>query len=189
LRLAGLPRGGASQSRSSSLLSESSSSGQPSREQQQTNASNVPTAEIHPFFKDSYGRYIVLYSYHAQDENDLSVERGQCVTVLNKDDPEWFWVVRADAQEGFVPAGFVYPLDAIQQNNRHQPVTGGGVQGGAVNNRCRLSQYPAPPTAPRQRLQAVPESRDLAVSLLATTACLLCLVPTPLKRVTLVQSS
>jgi len=84
LRLAGLPRGGASQSRSSSLLSESSSSGQPSREQQQTNASNVPTAEIHPFFKDSYGRYIVLYSYHAQDENDLSVERGQCVTVLNK---------------------------------------------------------------------------------------------------------
>ena len=29
-------------------------------------------------------RFIVLYSYHAQDENDLSVERGQCVTVLNK---------------------------------------------------------------------------------------------------------
>jgi hypothetical protein len=26
----------------------------------------------------------VLYSYHAQDENDLTVERGQCVTVLNK---------------------------------------------------------------------------------------------------------
>jgi len=90
--------GGPSQSRSSSLLSESSS--QP---------------EIHPFFKDSYGRFIVLYSYHAQDENDLSVDRGQCVTVLNKDDPEWFWVLRADGQEGFVPAGFVYPLDAIQR--------------------------------------------------------------------------
>ena len=35
-------------------------------------------------FQDPYGRYIVLYSYSAQDENDLSVERGQCVTVLNK---------------------------------------------------------------------------------------------------------
>ena len=35
-------------------------------------------------FKDAYGGYIVLYSYSAQDENDLSVERGQCVTVLNK---------------------------------------------------------------------------------------------------------
>ena len=58
-------RGG--QSRSSSLLSESES--QP---------------EIHPFFKDSYGKFIVLYSYHGQDENDLSVERGQLVTVLNK---------------------------------------------------------------------------------------------------------
>ena len=43
-----------------------------------------PQAEVHPFFKDSYGRFIVLYSYHAQDENDLSVERGQCVTLLNK---------------------------------------------------------------------------------------------------------
>lgn len=149
LRLAGLPRGGASQSRSSSLLSESSSSGQPSREQQQTNASNVPTAEIHPFFKDSYGRYIVLYSYHAQDENDLSVERGQCVTVLNKDDPEWFWVVRADAQEGFVPAGFVYPLDAIQQNNRHQPVTGGGgVQGGSGQQSLPTIPISSPASGP-----------------------------------------
>ena len=62
-----VPGGG--QSRSSSLLSESSS--QP---------------EIHPFFKDSFGKFIVLYSYLAQDENDLSVERGQLVTLLNKVD-------------------------------------------------------------------------------------------------------
>ena len=38
-------------------------------------------------FQDPSGRYVVLYSYTAQDENDLSVERGQCVTVLNSDDP------------------------------------------------------------------------------------------------------
>merc|ERR1712168_1501802 len=117
--------GGPSQSRSSSLLSESSS--QP---------------EIHPFFKDSYGRFIVLYSYHAQDENDLSVERGQCVTVLNKDDPEWFWVVRADAQEGFVPAGFVYPLDAIQQNNRHQAAVSGGGPGQGGSGQQSLPSLP-----------------------------------------------
>jgi len=90
--------GGGGQSRSSSLLSESSS--QP---------------EVHPFFKDSFGKFIVLYSYYAQDENDLSVERGQLVTLLNKDDPEWLWVVRGDGHEGFVPAGFIYPLDAIQK--------------------------------------------------------------------------
>merc|ERR1719370_2438547 len=128
--------GGPSQSRSSSLLSESSS--QP---------------EIHPFFKDSHGRFIVLYSYHAQDENDLSVDRGQCVTVLNKDEPEWFWVLRADGQEGFVPAGFVYPLDAIQQNNRHQPVTGGGgVQGGSGQQ----SLPPIPISSPAPGPSAAP---------------------------------
>jgi len=102
-----LARSGAhNQSRSSSLLSESSS--QP---------------DVHPFFKDAHGRFIVLYTYQAQDENDLSVERGQCVTVLNKDDPEWYWVLRSDGQEGFVPSGFVYPLDAIQ---RQQNMNAGG---------------------------------------------------------------
>jgi len=85
-------------SRSNSLMSETSS--QP---------------DIHPFFKDPSGRFVVLYSYNAQDENDLSVERGQCVTVLNSDDPDWYWVSKFDGQEGFVPSGFIYPLDAIQR--------------------------------------------------------------------------
>ena len=69
-------------------------------------------------FQDPSGRYVVLYSYSAQDENDLSVERGQCVTVLNTDDPDWFWVRRYDQQEGFVPSGFIYPLDAIQRQRK-----------------------------------------------------------------------
>jgi len=94
-----------SQSRSSILLSESS----------QSVSGNTTTSEVQPFFKDSFGKFIVLYSFHAQDENDLTVDRGQIVTVLNKDDPEWFWVLCHDGQEGFVPAGFVYPLDAIQR--------------------------------------------------------------------------
>ena len=64
---------------------------------------------------------MVLYSYNAQDENDLSVERGQCVTVLNSDAPDWYWVSKFDGQEGFVPSGFIYPLDAIQRQ-REFPV-------------------------------------------------------------------
>lgn len=93
--------------------------------------------DIHPFFKvrhiqsklkeididsislqDPSGRYVVLYSYSAQDENDLSVERGQCVTVLNSEDPDWFWVSKFDGSEGFVPSGFIYPLDAIQRQRK-----------------------------------------------------------------------
>ena len=69
-------------------------------------------------FQDPSGRFVVLYSYNAQDENDLSVERGQCVTVLNSDDPDWFWVSKFDGQEGFVPSGFIYPLDAIQRQRK-----------------------------------------------------------------------
>ena len=76
---------------------------------------------FHNFFKDPSGRFVVLYSYNAQDENDLSVERGQCVTVLNSDDPDWYWVSKFDGQEGFVPSGFIYPLDAIQRQ-REFPV-------------------------------------------------------------------
>lgn len=62
-------------------------------------------------FKDpSPTRYIALYKFTARDENDVNVERGEILTVLNKDDPEWFYVVRSDGQEGFVPSAFVYPL-------------------------------------------------------------------------------
>lgn len=38
-------------------------------------------------------------------------------TVLNREDPEWFWIVRSDGQEGFIPSGFVYPADNILQNS------------------------------------------------------------------------
>lgn len=56
----------------------------------------------------------MLYTFIARDENDVSVERGEFVTVLNREDPDWYWIVRSDGQEGFVPSGFVYPADVIQ---------------------------------------------------------------------------
>lgn len=76
--------------------------------------------DVHPFFKDPSGRYIVLYTFVARDENDVSVERGELVTVLNREDPDWFWVLRSDGQEGFVPSAFVYPADAEpSQDNKN----------------------------------------------------------------------
>lgn len=87
------------------------------------------------FAKDPSGRYIVLYTFIARDENDVSVERGEFVTgviiskpslkilislenlltVLNKEDPDWYWIVRSDGQEGFIPSAFVYPAENILQ--------------------------------------------------------------------------
>lgn len=75
----------------------------------------IPTTyTLFYFVKDPAGRYIVLYTFIARDENDVSVERGEFVTVLNREDPDWYWVLRSDGQEGFVPSGFVYPADVIQ---------------------------------------------------------------------------
>lgn len=73
-----------------------------------------------PFQKDPSGRFIVLYTFIARDENDVSVERGEFVTVLNREDPDWFWVVRSDGQEGFIPSGFVYPAETILQNQMNK---------------------------------------------------------------------
>lgn len=67
------------------------------------------------FSKDDKGRYIVLYTFIARDENDVSVERGEFVTVLNKEDVDWYWVVRTDGNEGFVPSAFVYLAENILQ--------------------------------------------------------------------------
>ncbi|RWS24941.1 cytoplasmic protein NCK2-like protein [Leptotrombidium deliense] len=82
--------------------------------------SSRSTKDVHPFFKDPSGRYVVLYTFIARDENDVSVERGEYVTVLNKDDPDWYWIVRTDGQEGFVPSAFVCPIDMAQGQNGQQ---------------------------------------------------------------------
>ncbi|XP_050692259.1 SH3 domain-containing protein Dlish-like isoform X4 [Eriocheir sinensis] len=104
-------------------------SGPPNRTSDSSIQSGSATPDIHPFFKDPAGRYIVLYTFIARDENDVSVERGEFVTVLNRDDPDWYWVLRSDGQEGFVPSGFVYPADVIQD---HLEGGGGGGGGGGV---------------------------------------------------------
>ncbi|XP_039955262.1 SH3 domain-containing protein Dlish [Bactrocera tryoni] len=96
--------------------------------------------ECTPFHKEPSGRYIVLYTFIARDENDLSVERGEFVTVLNREDPDWFWIVRSDGQEGFIPSAFVFPAESVLQTQQKMLNVCGTVQdtaaliGGANNN-------------------------------------------------------
>lgn len=86
---------------------------------------HVVMPECTPFIKEPSGRCIVLYTFIARDENDLSVERGEFVTVLNREDPDWFWIMRSDGQEGFVPAKFIYPADSVRvlQQQKTAPAT------------------------------------------------------------------
>lgn len=82
-------------------------------------------SEITLFRKDPIANYIVLYTFIARDENDVSVERGEFVTVLNKEDPDWYWIIRSDGQEGFIPSGFVLPVHQIFQKGDALPETRG----------------------------------------------------------------
>lgn len=47
------------------------------------------------------------------------------ISVLNREDPEWFWIVRSDGQEGFIPSGFVYAADNVLHEN--SKLSGNGV--------------------------------------------------------------
>lgn len=47
---------------------------------QSSQASLSSEPDYLPFAKDPSGRYIVLYTFIARDENDVSVERGEFVT-------------------------------------------------------------------------------------------------------------
>uniref|UniRef100_A0A6G1S5H6 SH3 and cysteine-rich domain-containing protein n=1 Tax=Aceria tosichella TaxID=561515 RepID=A0A6G1S5H6_9ACAR len=66
-----------------------------------------------PISYNGYGCYVVMHNFVAREENDLEVKPGDYVTVLNKDDKEWFWVQRDDRRQGFVPARFICALEQV----------------------------------------------------------------------------
>lgn len=66
-----------------------------------------------PFIKHNIGSFIVLFPFYACNEDDVDVEKGEMVTVLNKDDPNWSWIIKKDSSEGFVPALFMCPIEIL----------------------------------------------------------------------------
>ena len=62
---------------------------------------------ISVFTKANKGNFLVLYDFEKQDEGDLTVRKGEFVTVLNTDDPDWFWVLNRWNEEGFVPSTYL----------------------------------------------------------------------------------
>ena len=69
---------------------------------------NKKTASMIYFPKRSYGPHLtVLFDYQAQQENDVSVVRGEFVMLLNDQDLDWLWILTEDGEEGFVPRVFL----------------------------------------------------------------------------------
>lgn len=65
--------------------------------------------EVHAFVTQPKSMLRVMYDFRAREENDVSVRRGEMVTVLNKDDDDWWWVENSKLQQGFVPKKYVWP--------------------------------------------------------------------------------
>ena len=59
------------------------------------------------FRRDGEEPAVALFDFRAADENDVSVRRGETVCVLNKEDPDWWWVERENGDEGFVPTSYI----------------------------------------------------------------------------------
>lgn len=76
------------------------------------------TTEYKRFDLKFEGVYVVINAFQATDENDLSVKLGEFVTVLNKDDPDWYWVRRECREcvslQGFVPANFLCDYEQMK---------------------------------------------------------------------------
>ena len=70
------------------------------------------------------------------------------MTVLNKDDGDWYWIVRSDGHEGFVPASFLCSTEAAYgkatatMNGTAGPLLSviGAANGMTINNNNNSSQ-------------------------------------------------
>ena len=77
------------------------------RAHRQHNWNNSET-KITKFRKTVWGVFVVTQDFDPFDENEISVRRGEHVSVWNQDDRDWFWVVKhasSGQEEGFVPSG------------------------------------------------------------------------------------
>ncbi|XP_029647933.1 SH3 domain-containing protein Dlish-like [Octopus sinensis] len=72
--------------------------------------SYISYQEASIFHKRDCGKFLVVYNFDAVNDNDITVESGDIITVLNVDDPNWFWIIKNCKQEGFIPASYLVPI-------------------------------------------------------------------------------
>ncbi|XP_035660602.1 uncharacterized protein LOC118405287 [Branchiostoma floridae] len=69
----------------------------------------TPDLQVATFPKQPIGQATVMFDFMAVEENDLSVMRGETVTLLNMDDADWVFARTDDGAEGFIPRNFCSP--------------------------------------------------------------------------------
>lgn len=58
---------------------------------------------------------LALYSYTADNTDELTFYKGSVIAILSKEDPDW-WKGEVNGQVGLVPANYVQELDDLQSS-------------------------------------------------------------------------
>ena len=83
-------------------------------------ASTEGQSLVSRFRKVVWGVFVAMSDFRAVDENEISIVKGERVSLLNHDDPHWYWVVRmGNSEEGFVPK------NCLREHLAGQPEPGG----------------------------------------------------------------
>lgn len=90
------------------------------RQRAQSSSQFIPK-ELKPEIPRNYNgpRVRVIYDYVGENEDDVNVQAGEVVTLLNDEDIEWIWVMRKDGCEGFMPREYMLPINVCK--SRHVP--------------------------------------------------------------------
>uniref|UniRef100_UPI003F778868 Spectrin alpha chain, non-erythrocytic 1 n=1 Tax=Gallus gallus TaxID=9031 RepID=UPI003F778868 len=54
--------------------------------------------------------YLVLYDYQEKSPRELTVKKGDILTLLNSTNKDW-WKVEVNDRQGFLPAAYLKKLD------------------------------------------------------------------------------
>nr|XP_054592712.1 spectrin alpha chain, non-erythrocytic 1-like isoform X1 [Nothobranchius furzeri] len=68
---------------------------------------------------DETGKELVLalYDYQEKSPREVTMKKGDILTLLNSTNKDW-WKVEVNDRQGFVPAAYVKKLDPTQSSSR-----------------------------------------------------------------------
>lgn len=61
------------------------------------------------------GLVLALYTYQATSADELSFHKGSVISVLSKDEGDW-WTGELNGKNGLFPSNYVQPLDSLKSS-------------------------------------------------------------------------
>lgn len=58
-------------------------------------------------------KVVALYSYEAQNEDELNFEKDDIITIISHEEPSW-WKGELNGKVGLFPSNYVEPVSSVQ---------------------------------------------------------------------------